>query len=84
MKTIEHVQRTDIQMIDLTRSLTLPHGSLTPGCQPEPRWPAVRDLSAAERRAAIRAGDEFTERAVVIFAGFLLFFIATITAYCLA
>lgn len=38
MKTIAHLPPTDTRMIDLTRSLKLPHGSLSPNTDPEPRW----------------------------------------------
>jgi hypothetical protein len=42
--------------IDLNRSLKLPHGSLTPGCQPEPRWRIEARRDAVETaRVAILA-----------------------------
>jgi hypothetical protein len=62
MKTIATVAPPDIRMIDLTRSLKLPHGSLTPGIDPEPRW----------RIEARQAGDEFTGSAIMLFAAFVL------------
>lgn len=39
MPTIAHLPPDRVPpMIDLTRHLHLPHGSLTPGVDPEPRW----------------------------------------------
>lgn len=67
--------------INLTRSLKLPHGSLTPGTDPEPRWPALRSLGKAGRLEARQEGDDFTARAALIFGGFLLLFVAAIAIY---
>jgi hypothetical protein len=41
--------------IDLRRSLTLPHGSLTPGCHPEPRWRIEARQDAADTARVIRS-----------------------------
>jgi len=71
MKTIEHVQRTDIQMIDLTRSLKLPHGSLTPGVDPEPRW----------RSDARQDADETSPIAAWLLLAFVTVFTAIIGYY---
>ena len=60
------------RMIDLTRSLRLPHGSLTPGVEhPEPGW----------RVEARQDGDEFTHSAKLIFGIFLAFFILCLGGY---
>jgi hypothetical protein len=74
---------THLRGIDLNRHLDLPHGSLTPGCHPEPRWPALRSLSEAERLEA-RQDAEDTAR-VIRYAGlaFLSFTTLTIAAHLL-
>lgn len=59
---------TNLSGIDLNRHLELPHGSLTPGCHPEPRWHALRSLSEAERIEA-RQDAEDTAR-VIRYAGY--------------
>ena len=69
--------------IDLNRHLDLPHGSLTPGCHPEPRWPALRSLGE-EGLIEARQDAEDTAR-VVKYAGiaFLAFTLLTYAAHLL-
>ena len=46
--------------IDLNRHLELPHGSLTPGCHPEPRWRIEARQDAEDTARVIRyAGYAF-------------------------
>lgn len=74
MKTIEHVQPADLRMIDLTRSLKLPHGSLTPGVDPEPRW----------RRDARQDADETSPIAAWLLLAFIAVAGAIIGYYLIA
>jgi len=83
MKPIATLAKHDDRMIDLTRSLKLPHGSLTPGIDPNPRWPALRSLSEAERRSAHQEADEFTQSVLVAGLAFGLLMLA-ILAYHIA
>lgn len=69
--------------IDLNRSLKLPHGSLTPGCQPEPRWPALRSLSKAERIEARRDAVETARVAILATACAIAFTTLTLLAVAL-
>jgi hypothetical protein len=62
MKTIAHLPPTDTRMIDLTRSLKLPHGSLSPNTDPEPRW----------RIEARQDADHFSRAAVWLLVAFIL------------
>ena len=62
MKTIAHLPPENPRMIDLTRSLKLPHGSLTPGTDPEPRW----------RIEARQDADDFSLWARVLLVAFIL------------
>lgn len=63
------------RMIDLTRSLRLPYGSLTPGIEhPEPVW----------RVEARQAGDECRKSSALIFGLFLAFFIGILGYYLLS
>jgi hypothetical protein len=64
---------THLRGIDLNRHLDLPYGSLTPGCNPEPRW-----------RIEARQDAEDTAR-VVRYAGiaFFSFTLLTYTAHLL-
>jgi len=64
------------RMIDLTRSLRLPHGSLTPGVDPdpEPRW----------RRDARQAADETSPLAAWLFLAFISVSAAIIGYYLIA
>ena len=55
-----------------------------PGTDPKPRWESHRRLSHEEHRAAVKDGDDFTDRATLIFGGFLLLFIAAIAGYAYA
>lgn len=54
MKPIAHLTPADDRMIDLTRSLKLPHGSLSPHTDPEPQWriDARQDADATSPLAA--------------------------------
>jgi hypothetical protein len=56
--------------IDLRRSLHLPHGSLTPGCHPEPRW----------RIEARQDAEEYRRMARYMSIAFLLFTLLTYAA----
>ncbi len=62
MKTIAHLPPTDTRMIDLTRSLKLPHGSLSPNTDPEPRW----------RIEARQDADHFSRHALALLVAFIL------------
>ena len=62
MKTIAHLPPTDTRMIDLTRSLKLPHGSLSPNTDPEPKW----------RIEARQDADHFSRAAVWLLVAFIL------------
>lgn len=62
MKTIAHLPPTDTRMIDLTRSLKLPHGSLSPNTDPEPKW----------RIEARQEADHFSRAAVWLLITFIL------------
>lgn len=62
MKTIAHLPPTDTRMIDLTRSLKLPHGSLSPNTDPEPKW----------RIEARQDADHFSRAAVWLLIAFIL------------
>jgi len=71
MKTIAHLPPTDTRMIDLTRSLNLPHGSLSPNTDPEPRW----------RIEARQEAQEGSSNMVWLFLGFIVLMAAIITHY---
>ena len=62
MKTIDHLPPTDTRMIDLTRSLKLPHGSLSPNTDPEPKW----------RIEPRQDADHFSRAAVWLLIAFIL------------
>lgn len=62
MKTIAHLPPENPRMIDLTRSLKLPHGSLTPNTDPEPRW----------RIEARQDAEHFSRAAVWLLIAFIL------------
>lgn len=62
MKTIIHLPPADNRMIDLTRSLKLPHGSLSPHTDPEPRW----------RVEARQDAESFSWKAVGLMAGWII------------
>lgn len=70
MKTIIHLPPADNRMIDLTRSLKLPHGSLSPDCEHEPRW-----------RIESREDADYTAR-IVGYAGLCFFAFVAITFAC--
>jgi hypothetical protein len=71
MKTIAHLPPTDTRMIDLTRSLKLPHGSLSPNTNPEPKW----------RTEARQDAEECSSHALYLFLGFIVLMAAIITHY---
>lgn len=74
MKPIAHLPASkQARMIDLTRSLKLPHGSLTPNTDPEPRW----------RIEARRDAEEFQRATLITGIAFLLF-VGTLLGYYLA
>jgi hypothetical protein len=54
--------------LDLNRHLDLPYGSLTPGCNPEPRW----------RIESRQTAEEFSWATIGAMAGWLLGFAALI------
>lgn len=62
MKTIAHLPPENPRMIDLTRSLKLPHGSLSPNTDPEPRW----------RIAARQDAEHFSRAAIGLLIAFIL------------
>lgn len=62
MKTIAHLPPENPRMIDLTRSLKLPHGSLSPNTDPEPRW----------RIEARQEADDFSFWARALLVAFIL------------
>lgn len=91
MKTIAHLPPADNRMIDLTRHLNLPHGSLSPLlpvsksdrlATPDP-WPARARLTPQERLAANDAAEEFTSKVLIAGLAFGLLMLA-ILAYHLA
>ena len=59
---------THLRGIDLNRHLDLPYGSLTPGCNPEPRW----------RIESRQTAEEFSWSSIGAMAGWLLGFAALI------
>ena len=71
MKTIAHLPPENPRMIDLTRSLKLPHGSLSPNTHPEPRW----------RIEARQDAQECSSNMVWLFLGFIVLMAAIITHY---
>jgi hypothetical protein len=59
--------------IDLHRSLKLPHGSLSPGCHPEPRWRVEAREDAQDTARVIRyAGLAFLTFTILTYAAHLL------------
>lgn len=73
MKTITHLPPEDNRMIDLHRSLKLPHGSLTPGIDPEPRWRIEARQDAKEfQRGSLIVGIAFFLLCAAIIAYHLL------------
>lgn len=62
MKTIAYLPPQTPRMIDLTRSLQLPHGSLSPNTDPEPKW----------RIAARQAAGDFSICARALIVAFIL------------
>jgi len=70
MKPIAILPPADNRMIDLTRSLKLPHGSLSPHTEPEPRW----------RIDARQDAKEF-QRGCLIFGIAFVLFAASLIAY---
>jgi hypothetical protein len=71
MKTIAHLPPTDTRMIDLTRSLKLPHGSLSPNTNPEAKW----------RIEARQDAKEYSSHALYLFLAFLVLSLAILSHY---
>lgn len=64
--------------IDLRRSLNLPHGSLTPGCHPEPRWRIEARQDAQDTaRVACWAGIAFLAFTALTYAAHLIGWLPT-------
>jgi len=71
MNTIAHLPPANPRMIDLTRSLRLPHGSLSPNTDTEPKW----------RIEARQDADHFSRAAVYLLVGFIVLTSAIIAHY---